>query len=415
MGVTARSLTSVPRPTASYAPVNQLAHLRAFPDATFTDVVSPNADTLYSSAVFDLRAEPIVLSVPDSHDRYYLMPMLDAWTNIFASPGMRTTGTGPHDFAIVGPNWEGTLPAGLERIDSPTNVAWMIGRTQTNGKADYAAVHEFQDGLKLTPLSAWGSDYTPPEVPVTGTVDPTPPVDQVAAMEAETFFDRLAELMVDNPPASADAEAIARFAAIGLVPGKPFSLGDVNPEQRDAIAQAPEQVREGLAQVLSTPQPETLLNGWTYLTNLGRYGTDYGLRALVAFVGLGANTGEDAIYPNIRVDAGGEPLAGEHTYRMHFEPGQWPPVNAFWSLTMYNERQFFVDNAIDRYAIGDRDTLQPNPDGSLDLLLQHEVPPSESNWLPAPEGAFNLMLRMYWPKPEALDNTWKPPAVERTD
>jgi hypothetical protein len=197
MDATARSLTSVPRPTGQRAPLNQFAHLREFPDATFTDVVSPNADSLYSSVVFDLRVEPIVLSVPDSHDRY-LMPMLDAWTNVFASPGKRTTGTGAHDFAIVGPHWEATLPAGLERIDASTNLAWMIGRTQTNGKGDYAAVHEFQDGLKLTPLSAWGSDYRPPEAPVSGTVDPTPPVDQVAALDAESSFHRLAALMVDN-------------------------------------------------------------------------------------------------------------------------------------------------------------------------------------------------------------------------
>jgi hypothetical protein len=291
----------------------------------------------------------------------------------------------------------------------------MIGRTQTNGKADYAAVQEFQDGLELTPLSAWGSDYTPPEVPVTGTVDPTPPVDQVAAMNAETFFARVAELMVDNPPAREDAEAIARFAAIGLIPGEPFSLGALDQEQRAAVEQAPGQVLAGLAQAVATPRPETLVNGWLYLTNLGRYGTDYGLRALVANFGLGANTPEDAIYPAIRVDTDGEPLIGEHAYRMHFGPGQTPPVNAFWSLTMYNERQFFVDNPLGRYAIGDRDELQFDADGSLDLLIQHRAPPTESNWLPAPEGDFNLMLRMYWPKPEALDGTWKPPEVERTD
>jgi hypothetical protein len=415
MDVTARSITSVPRPTGPHAPLNTFAHLRKFPDASFTDVVSPNADTLYSSAVLDLRAEPFVLSVPDSHGRYYLMPMLDGWTNVFASPGKRTSGTEPHDFAIVGPHWKGTLPPGLERIDTPTNLVWLIGRTQTNGKADYPAVHAFQDGMRLTPLSGWGSDHTPAVVPVGQPTDASAPVDQVAAMGAETFFDRLAQLMADNPPANGDAEAVARFATIGLVPGTPFSLGLLDSDRRDAVERAPAQARETLARALATPRPDTLVNGWTYLTGLGRYGTDYELRALVAFVGLGANLDEDAIYPNIRVDSDGEPLSGEHTYRIRFEPGQWPPVNAFWSLTMYNDRQFFVDNPIDRYAIGDRDDIQPNTDGSLDLLIQHDPPPSETNWLPAPEGNFNLMLRMYWPKRQALDGTWKPPAVERTD
>jgi hypothetical protein len=413
MDATARLETSVARPEGIRAPLNQFAHLREFPDPSFTTVVSPNADTLYSSVFFDLRAEPIVLSIPDSGGRYYLMPMLDAWTNVFASPGKRTTGTGPGDFAIAGPRWNGTLPSGVERIDAPTNLVWMIGRTQTNGKADYEAVRGFQNGMRLTPLSAWGGDYAPPEVPVSGEVDSTPPVDQVAALDAETFFKRLAALMVDNPPASADADALARFAAIGFVPGEPFSLDELGPEQRAAIEQAPQQVGAGLAQALATPRPETLVNGWTYLTGLGRYGTDYGLRALVATFGLGANTAEDAIYPNIRVDADGEPLTGQHRYRMHFEPGRTPPVNAFWSLTMYNDRQFFVENPIDRYAIGDRDALEANPDGSLDLLIQHDAPPSESNWLPAPNGGLNLIMRMYWPKPEALDNTWKPPAIER--
>jgi hypothetical protein len=287
MDVTARSITSVPRPTGDRAPVNQLAHLREFPDASFTDVVSPNADTLYSSAVLDLRAEPLVLSVPDSNNRYYLMPMLDGWTNVFASPGKRTTGTGPHDFAVVGPRWTGTLPAELERIDAPTNLVWLIGRTQTNGKADYPPVHAFQDSMSLTPLSAWGTDYTPPVTPVGEPADPSAPVDQVAAMDAETFFARLAELMVDNPPATGDAEAVARFAAIGLVPGKPYALGLLDSERREAVERTPTQVRETLAGALATPRSDALVNGWTYLTGLGSYGTDYELRALVAFVGLG--------------------------------------------------------------------------------------------------------------------------------
>lgn len=413
MDATGRSLTAVPRATSSRAPANQFAHLREFPDATFTDVVSPNADTLYSTAILDLRREPTVLSIPDAEGRYYLMPMLDAWTNVFASPGKRTTGTSGGAFAIVGPHWDGELPSGLERIDSPTNLAWVIGRTQTDGKADYASVHRFQDGLRLTPLSAFGSDDEPPEVPV-GDHSDLAPVDRVAAMDAGEFFSRLAELMVDNPPSEADRPALARFATIGLAPGEPFRLDRFDSDRRAAIEAAPEQVRAGIAEMLARPNPANLVNGWTYFTGLGAYGTDYGLRALVAAVGLGANLAEDAIYPNIRVDAAGQPLNGQHDYRLHFAAGETPPVNGFWSVTMYNDRQFFVDNPIDRYAIGDRDALEPNADGSLDLLIQHEAPASTANWLPAPEGSFNLILRMYWPKPEALDDTWKPPPVERT-
>ncbi len=190
MDVTRAKMTNLPSPTGTNAPMDQLVSVRAFPDATFTDVVSPNADTLYSMGWLDLEQGPIVMSVPDTHGRYYLMELLDGWTNVIPSPGKRTTGTGKGDFALTGPGWSGTLPAGVKEIKSPTALVWVIGRTQTNGKADYAAVHAIQDGYKLTPLSAWGKPYTPPkDVPVDPKVDmKTPPVELVAGMDAATFF-----------------------------------------------------------------------------------------------------------------------------------------------------------------------------------------------------------------------------------
>src|SRR5262245_15810024 len=172
MDVTRQVMTAVPKAEGRKAPANQFIHMREFPDYTITDVVSPNADTLYSTAWLDLRKEPIILSVPDVGKRYYLMEMLDAWTNVFASPGARTTGNGCGDFAIVGPQWKGKLPAGVKEIKSPTNMAWVIGRTQTNGKEDYAAVRAIQDQYKLTPLGAWGKDYKPPDnAPVAPGID----------------------------------------------------------------------------------------------------------------------------------------------------------------------------------------------------------------------------------------------------
>ena len=203
MDVTLQVGTACPSPTAMCAPINQFANAPAFPDHTFTDVVSPNADTLYSTAFLDLSKDPIVLSVPDTKGRYYLMPMLDAWTNVFASPGSRTTGTGKGDFAIVGPGFKGKLPAGLKKIESPTNLVWFIGRTQTNGKADYEAVHAIQKEYKLTPLSAWGKPYTPPtNVPVDPQISKAPPVEPVKKMSAPAFFARLNALMKENPPAA---------------------------------------------------------------------------------------------------------------------------------------------------------------------------------------------------------------------
>jgi hypothetical protein len=416
MDVTKKVTTNVPKVEGKRAPVNQLCHLRAFPDYTFTDVVSPNADTLYSFAWLDLAGEPIVLSVPDLGERYYLMPLLDAWTNVFASPGKRTTGNRRGDFAIVGPGWNGNLPAGIQEIKSPTNMVWLIGRTQTDGKDDYANVHGIQDHYVLTPLSALGKLYTPPaNVPVEPGIDmSTPPADQVARMDAAAFFARLNALMKDNPPAAADENALKRFAAIGLKPGKPFDLKS----HETAIARGLEQgVRNAQAKIVAEARKPhgKIVNGWQVLNNTGSYGIAYLWRAVVALIGLGANLPEDAIYPRATTDVAGQPLTGAHRYVIRFPKGQLPPVGAFWSLTVYNAKQTFVQNPLDRYAIGDRDKLKFNDDGSLSLYIQHDSPgkDKESNWLPAPADSFNLIMRLYWPKKDVVDGTWKMPPIEQ--
>jgi hypothetical protein len=415
MDVTRQVATATPKVTDRRAPVNQFRHNRAFPDHTFTTVVSPNADTLYSIAWLDLAKEPMVLSVPDTGKRYYLMQFLDAWTNVFAAPGSRTTGNGKGDFAITGPGWKGKLPPGVLEIKAPTNMVWLIGRTQTNGKDDYAAVHALQRQYKLTPLSAFGTNYVLPDnAPVDPNVDlKTPPVAQVAQMDAATFFGRLARLMKDNPPAAADAEFVKKLAVIGMVVGKDFDKA-----QDATIAQALEQgVREGRAKLLAaTMQPKgKALNGWTLMEDLGRYGTNYLHRATVAALALGANLAEDAVYLRTTVDAAAQPLTGGNRYVLHFARDQTPSVNAFWSVTMYNSKQFFVENGLGRYALGDRDKLTFNPDGSLDIYVQNESPgkDKQANWLPAPKEEFNLILRLYWPKKEALGGGWQPPGIVR--
>jgi len=418
MDVTHAKLSNVPAAIGMAAPLNQFANVRTFPDATFTDVVSPNADTLYSVASIDLANGPIVLSVPDTHGRYYLMPMLDAWTNVFASPGKRTTGTGKGNFAITGPNWTGALPAGVKEIKSPTEIVWIIGRTQTNGKSDFAAVNAIQNQYKLTPLSAWGKPYTPPkDVPVNPSVDmKTAPVDTVAAMDASTFFARLAMLMKDNPPAAADAPMMAKLATIGVVPSQAFDINKNGADQAKAITDGVADGRKRVIELGHDPGNARMVNGWMIkVKDIGSYGTNYDARAGVAWVGLGANLPSDAVYPVNRVDSDGNPLNGANKYVIHFDKGQTPPANAFWSLTMYNDRQFFVANPINRYAIGDRDKLKFNPDGSLDIYLQHDSPgkAKEANWLPADAGSFNVIMRMYWPKDAVLSGAWTPPPIKK--
>ncbi len=413
MDVTRRLSTAVPAPAGTRAPMNQFVHVRAFPDATFTDVVSPNADTLYSIAWLDLSAEPIVLSVPEMGKRYYLMPLLDAWTNVFSSPGTRTTGNGKQDFAIVGPKWSGTLPNGLTEIKAPTSMVWLIGRTQTNGKADYDAVHAIQDQYRLTPLSAWGTAYSPPTgVPVDATIDTkTPPVQQVAAMDAATFFGRLNALMAANPPAAADAPAVARFATIGVGAGRAL-----DPKGLDASLDAGMKAAETRLQEQINARHKASAKSWDVMPpTMGKYGTDYALRTMVAVIGLGANLSDDAIYPVATSDSEGQPLTGANRYVIRFAKSALPPVQAFWSVTMYNAKQAFIANSLNRYAIGDRDKLKYDADGSLTLYLQHDAPGTdkETNWLPAPTDSFNVVLRLYWPSEEIVDGTWKAPPVER--
>lgn len=413
MDTTRRLMTAVSRPNGSRAPINQFAHKRAFPDARFTDVVSPNADTLYSIAWLDLSAEPIVLSVPPMGDRYYVMQLLDAWTNVFASPGSRTTGSAKRDFAIVGPWWSGGLPPNVREIRSPTNIVWVVGRTETDGKSDCSQVHAIQNQYLLTRLSAWGDAHaTSEQAHVDATVDSTlSPVEQVARMSAASFFDRLNLLMANNPPSQADARALAEFATIGVAPGRPFiENGHDNP-----IAAGVSAARDRLIAAAGR-QPANRVNGWDVCPdNMGRYGTDYLVRAVVALMGLGANLRDDAIYQRATRDADGQLLNGANKYVVRFAKGALPPVRAFWSITLYNPQQRFIDNVLDRYAIGDRDNLTFGNDGSLVLYIQRESPgiAHSSNWLPAPEGPFTLLLRLYWPAKAILDGRWKPPAIEK--
>ena len=420
MDLTMRQATNVRAPTSGFAaPINQFANAKIFPPAAFKTVVRANVDTLYSSAFLDLSKEPIVLSVPDTGGRYYLLPILDAWTNVVATPGKRTTGTAAKTFVITGPAWNGTVPPGTSQVKSPTNLAWILGRTQTNGPGDYSAVHAIQAGYKLVPLSAFGTRYSPPE----GTVDPridmrTPPIAQLEAMRGTDFFKALARLLKSNPPPPSDAGVLAEVAKIGIVPNQDFDASKLDPAVASALDTAVTIALEKI-RIASSQHFGTSLNGWHIPPpDLGNYGSDYSGRALIALIAFGANLPADAIYPTAFVDGSGQALNGANRYVLHFDAARTPPVNAFWSVTMYDSQSFFVANPIDRYAVSSWMPFRRNVDGSLDIYIQHDSPGSdnESNWLPCAAGDFNVTLRMYWPKstdPSILDGSWKPPAVTR--
>ena len=416
MELTRRVLTNVAKPDGRRAPMGQFIRMREYPNASFRDVTAPNADTLYTTAFFDVGAEPWVLSIPDMKDRYFLMPFLDGWTGVFQVPGKRTTGTAAQTYAITGPGWKGTLPAGVTEYKSPTSIVWLLGRIYCTGTPeDYAAVHAVQDQIKLVPLSAYGKPYTPPE----GKVDPaigmkTAVRDQVNRLDETAYFTLLAELMKSNPPAAADAAAVASFARIGLTPGR-FDPAKLAP---DLAKRVPDLGFEQIMLQYKINKEMKAVNGWSYTTKTGLYGTDYLMRALVTAIGLGANRPQDAVYPVSRQDAAGAVYSGSHAYTLTFLNGQLPPAQGFWSLTMYDKNYFFVANPLNRYSISPRQNLKPNSDGSVTLYLQKDSPGAalESNWLPAPAGEFALMLRLYWPSekdPSIIDGSWVIPPVKK--
>lgn len=405
-------------------PENQLYRKRRFPDPAFHGVPRPNVDTLYTTAFIDMAAGPFVFEMAPNQERYELMPFMDAWTNVFASLGTRTTGTAGGQYLLAPSHWQGELPQGLELIRVPTRMVWLIGRTQTNGAADYPLVHRLQDGIRLRPLAHWLAGEDPPRDSITseepgpqvplGAAPPPAPVIQLQAMSTEALFARLSALLLDNPPAAADAPMLAKLARIGVVAGQPLHWSRLD---RCLIDFGRRLADFKIARELK--KPRNLLRGWaTPPRSLGAYGSDYATRAVVAMVGLGANLPADAMYPNCKLDSLGRPLDGSHRYRLHFAAGQLPPVRAFWSLTAYGPDDFLIENPIHRYAIGDRDPLLFNADGSLDLLVQAEAPPpaQQANWLPVKAAQpFLLNARLYWPQAAALDGNWAMPAVERLD
>jgi hypothetical protein len=348
------------------------------------------------------------------------MPFMDAWTNVFASPGTRTSGNQGATYLLAGPEWDGQVPKGMTLLRSPTDMVWLIGRTQTNGAADFETVHALQNRLRLT---KWPSPENTTSANTESKRDAKPdwqvslepsiaPVAQMKALSTPEFFNRLMRLMVSHPASKEDAPLIERLAQLEIKPGQAvhlswsnalsFSLGRWIANQR-------------VMQALNTKAQG---GSWSYPPlNLGRYGTDYNTRAAVAMVGLGANLPEDAMYPNTALDHQGQALNGKHRYRLHFAANALPPVKAFWSITAYGADEFLIDNPMQRFAIGDRDPLVFNADGSLDLWVQ-ATPPSQKeaavNWLPVQMGApFLLNARLYWPEDKALNGQWKMPAVER--
>jgi len=420
--ITRIQMSNVPEEKGLQAPMGKFINVKRYPPADYRGVSAPNADTLYSISWVDL-SEPQVFSHPDMGDRFYLFEMTNLWMIDFDSPGKRTAGGAAANYLLTGPAWKGTVPPGMKHIPVETLYMVILGRIYADGsEEDYKKVNALQDQLKLTPLSSWEKNYQYKAPPVD--IDPgfsmtSKPQEVINNMNVSTYFNMMIKLMEKKaPPALEDAPILARMSRIGLILGKPFDITKFDPNIQAALNEA----RKESMKLINDNQRKMgeIENGWIVTTKLGVYQTDYLKRATVAAFGWPANREKDAVYPYTFVDNTGEKLTGANKYTLTFAKNQIPPVNGFWSITMYeiDGGWWFVPNPLNKFTVSERDNLKYNADGSLTLYFQAESPgkDKESNWLPASKTDFLLMLRMYWPKenePSILNHTWQPPAVQK--
>lgn len=388
-------------------PENQLVSIAALTDPTVRTVVLPNHDTTYTVGRLQLSGGARILDVPDTAGRYYVIQLLDAYSNTFAYVGRRTTGTKAGSYAIVPPGFSGTLPAGVKRIQSPTNLVWVLGRTLVRDAADMPAVSALMAGYRVTAPDAWtAGQRTNPLL-----LDAFPTVAPVVVPQGLDFFANLGEVLASDPPPQRDACARNAFAKAGIEPGaeptSPTLVAAVNAGKR-IVAKA-----EAKANRFGADRH----NGWLVPGGyIGAYARNYLGRAVVATAALGANTPPETVYPIAVADVDGRPLSGRHRYAIRFPRGQLPPANAFWSVTAYGKDRYLLPNPIDRYAIGDRTKgLRRGPDGSLTIYVQNGRPrgAAAANWLPVPSGTFRLAMRIYEPRRSVLSGRWTPPPVRR--
>ena len=402
---------------APFNEINNLHHVATYKD---TAVVTPNSDTPYSTIWLDLRAEPMVLSVPAvPKERYYSVQLIDGNTYNYGYIGSRVTGNDPGDYLVVGPGWKGEKPPGIKKVfTSMTPFSLTVYRTQLFNPADMPNVEKVQAGYKVQPLSAFLRQPAPPAAPK---------VDFLPATSAgikENFYGYLAFALQFVPPSAEDKEIRAKLARIGVEPGKTFGFKNLSPEQKGALVEGMKAGDEKVDKFLASGTKN--INGWgvgSFFGDRAFYSGNWLLRAGAAKAGIYGNDAAEAMYPFTRTTATGEPLDGsKHNYTLTFPAGQLPPVNAFWSVTMYDGKtQLLIKNPINRYLINSPmlPGMKKNVDGSLTLYIQKDSPGAdkESNWLPAPNDTIYLAMRLYWPKtepPSVLppgEGTWKPPGI----
>jgi hypothetical protein len=401
-------------------------HARQLLGAGKSRVVTPNNDTLYSTAWLNLTGEALVLSVPDTAGRYYVLGLLDFFTNPFAHIGRRTTGTDAGRFLVTGPQWRGTVPDGMSHVPSPTNWVWLIGRILIDGPAEIPTVTALQDAFTIHPLSVWRAGTAAQAAYQGERFDCRFDVDTTQVLSTPHFVRTVNRALAENPPPRREQELVDQFRRIGIGAGLETTVLDAlpAPERRGverAIENLPASLRDAAGKSMSGPGAKPGESGsWNRPEILGpSFGEDYLRRAIVAQKYIGALASVEAMYPMADTDSAGRPLAGSRRYRMHFAAGQLPPVDAFWSMTMYSAADYMlVQNSINRYAIGDRTAgLKYDADGGLTIWIAHAPPTPDRvcNWLPAPPDRFYLTFRAYQPRDEFLNGSYRLPAIESVD
>ncbi len=373
----------------------------------FKDVAAPNVDTVCCFAWLDLSQNPVILNVPDTNGRYYVMQIIDAYSNTFSNIGRRTTGTKAGRFAIVGPDWKGVLPAGLKTIKSPTNTAWLIGRVFSKGRSDE------DEGIKILKQITLNSPDCNSSPCVIKPVNKLLLDNKVENLCALDFFKIMTDLMILNP-VTGNESFEKQFEHIGINQTYGFDACKLDPETIAGLDRAAADAFSIISNSGKEVNPR-LSNGWMIYTDVGTYKDQFLKRAFVAFTGLGANVDEEVVLSRTFNDDQGNRLSGENNYILHFNKDQLPPVEAFWSVTIYDQNFYLVPNDINRYAIANyTHGLEYNNDGSLDIYIQRCPPANcKSNWLPAPKDDFNLVLRLYQPAAKILNGTYEVPGVKR--
>ncbi len=407
----------VPELPSHMVPLNTLAGRPQTLDHTFEDVISPNADTPYSMAGLDLRAEPMVLSVPEITDRFYHFQLEDLWGHNVHYVGVNTTGTGPGTYLLAGPSWDDEAPADIDEIlRFETSVVFVIGRTQLLGSDDVEALGGIMGSYHLRSLSAHTAEHASASEPYDW------PVWNDEASRDERFIGYANALLpLCEPFDPEDMPHLERYARIGIGSGESFDVDELDDSTRAAIRSGVERARTAMETRIADLGRR--INGWSMTEVFGDrawYGGDYLSRAAGAMIGWGGNDSSEAVYPICRQDGDGQPLHGDQRYRTKLT--SLPPARAFWSLTMYDTRYdgtagYLVENPIGRYLINSTtEGLILGENGSLTIHIQHDEPDTEegrANWLPAPEGPFYVILRLYLPEKTALDGSWAPPPIER--